>query len=77
MNPEDESNIDLICRQTDYTREEALEKLAVLKDPIKVIKSYMVPCGVPKAARNTHQMIYHEIGKFVEETSQQRLRKNQ
>jgi hypothetical protein len=76
MNSEDESNVDLICRQTDYTREEALEKLTVLKDPIKVIKSYVVPRETPKAALNTHQMIYHQIGKFVEETSQQRLRKN-
>jgi hypothetical protein len=67
--------IDLICRQTSYSQEEAAEKLAQLKDPMKVIQGYMVPQEVVKPARNTHQMIYHEISKFVEETSQQHVTK--
>lgn len=68
-------DIDMICRQTTYTPEEALEKLKVLKDPIKVIQCYMVPREVAKTSRNTHQMIYHEISKLVEESSQQNYKK--
>ena len=72
----DASLVDMICRQTSYTPEEATEKLKELKDPMKVIQSYMVPQEkTPKPARNTHQMIYHEISKYMEETSQQPLRK--
>ena len=72
MSDNTEENVDMICRQTTYTREEALEKLQLLKDPIKVIQTYMVPCEGQKISRNTHQMIFHEISKFVEETSQQK-----
>jgi hypothetical protein len=34
-------DIALICRQTNYTVEEATLKLAELKDPMKVIEEYM------------------------------------
>jgi TPP-dependent pyruvate/acetoin dehydrogenase alpha subunit len=72
---DDEEAIDMICRQTTYTRAEALEKLENVKDPIKVIQSYLVPREVAKPSRNTHQQIYHEISKLVEATSQQHFRK--
>ena len=70
-----EEDVDMFCRQTTYTREEALEKLELLKDPIKVIQTYMNPTTElrkPRNTRNTHQMIFDEINKFVEVTSQQR-----
>lgn len=34
-------DIAMICRQTNYTVEEATLKLAELKEPIKVIEEYM------------------------------------
>ena len=34
-------DIDLICRQTNYTVEEATLKLAEFKEPMKVIEDYM------------------------------------
>lgn len=72
---EDDEVVQMICRQTTYTPEEALDKLLELKDPIKVVQGYMVPREMKKPTRNTHQMIYHEIGKFVEESSQQPMKK--
>ena len=73
MSEIDPALVDLVCRQTSYTREEALEKLEDLKDPVRVIKAYMNPPQPLRTLRNTHQMIYHEISKFVEESSQQPL----
>jgi hypothetical protein len=71
----DDEVVQMICRQTSYTPEEALEQLIELKDPMKVVQGYMVPREIKKPVRNTHQMIYHEIGKFVEESAQQPLKK--
>ena len=34
-------DVAMICRQTNYTVEEATLKLAELKDPLKVIQEYM------------------------------------
>jgi|LakMenE01Jun11ns_1017448.scaffolds.fasta_scaffold6686262_1 hypothetical protein len=34
-------DIDLICSQTNYTKEEAERKLLELGDPIKVIRDYL------------------------------------
>lgn len=70
-----EDDVAMICRQTTFTREEALEKLEALKDPVKVIQTYMVPCETKKAARTTQQMIYDQLSKFVEETAQQKLKR--
>ena len=70
-----EDDVAMICRQTTYTREEALEKLEMLKDTVKVIQTYMVPCSIKKAERNTQQMIYDQLSKFVEETSQQQIKR--
>lgn len=72
-----DETVEMICRQTSYTYEEAAEKLTELKDPLRVIQAYMNPkaTAVPLRNRNTHQMIFHEINKFVEETSAQPIRK--
>ena len=59
--------IDLICRQTNYTEDEAKEKIAIYGCPIKVIEEYMKPPEKVPVIRNTHQQIYHEISKFMEE----------
>jgi hypothetical protein len=72
--------VEMICRQTCYDREEATLKLAEAGgNPVKVIEAYLgvqIKKDARKKPQNTHQMIFQEINKFVEETSQQPLRKN-
>jgi len=60
--------VQLICRQTNYSEEEAAAKLTEFGDPVKVIQAYM---GVqtPVKNKNTNQLIFHEITKFVEEVN--------
>jgi len=54
-------DIDFICRQTNYTKEEAEEKLILHKDPMKVIKEYM---GIKEKPSNPQ--FYSEINKFMD-----------
>lgn len=63
--------VQLICRQTNYSEEEAAAKLTEFGDPVKVIQEYM---GVraPENKKNVNQLIFHEITKFVEEVSARR-----
>jgi len=70
-----DETVEMICRQTSYTYEEAAEKLVEFKDPLRVIQFYMNPKVPPLRNKNTHQMIFHEINKFVEQTSAQPIRK--
>jgi len=61
------SDIDTICAQTNYTPEQAHDKLAEFGTPIEVIRDYM---GVkPKATplKSANQIVYTEIGKFMED----------
>ena len=57
-----------ICSQTNYTEAEAHAKLELLGDPVAVIRDYLKP-PPPKAAAlaSPHQMIFQEIGKFMED----------
>ena len=55
-------DIDVICRQTTYTKEEAQEKLLIHKDPIKVIKEYM---GIQEKEPEPKQF-YREIHNFMD-----------
>jgi hypothetical protein len=59
--------VDLICRQTNYTEEEAQAKLTEWGDPVKVIQEYMGVLPKEKKMKNTNQLIFQEITKFVEE----------
>jgi hypothetical protein len=71
-----DNSVDMVCRQTSYTREEAIQMLQTFGDPEKVIRAYMNPVLREKQKpENAHQMIFFEIGKFVEETSQQPVRR--
>ncbi len=47
----------MICRQTNYTVEEATLKLAELKDPIKVIEEYMDIRPSPPAKPHPYNLI--------------------
>jgi len=70
--------VDMVCRQTSYDRTEAYRLLEEAGgDPVKVIQTYLGGSSKRqgKSAKNTHQLIFQELNKFVEETSQQPLRK--
>ena len=62
----------MICRQTNYSEEEAAAKLTEFGDPVKVIQDYMGVRQSPEKNKNTNQLIFHEITKFVEEVSARR-----
>lgn len=53
--------VDIICRQTNYTREEAILKLNELGDYIKVIKEYM---NIPEPMPEVKQP-YRELHNFM------------
>ena len=54
-------DIDIICRQTNYTQEEAAIKLTELGDYMKVIRDYMkIPEPVPE-----EKQPYRELNKFM------------
>lgn len=50
-------DIAMICRQTNYTVEEATLKLAELKEPIKVIEEYMGIRPTPPVQPKPYTMI--------------------
>jgi hypothetical protein len=50
-------DIAMICRQTNYTAEEATLKLAELKDPVKVIEEYMGVRPCPPVPLQPYSMI--------------------
>ena len=60
-----ESDINIIIRQTNYTKEEARSKLIELNDPILVIKEYMNPNfnkkNKEKEIKSLNQEIYSQI----------------
>lgn len=66
------SNLDIVCRQTNYSEEEALLKLEENNnDPIKVIQQYMSVKEKNKPKLSTNQMIYTEIRNFMKTTNEQ------
>jgi hypothetical protein len=68
-----EKDIMMVINQTDYTREEVIEKLRLSK-PIDVIKTYM---GIkPKKdthikAEHMHQEIFKNIRNFLDSNTKQ------
>ena len=61
--------VDMICRQTNYTEEEARAKMTELGDAVKVIEEYMGARPQERKNKNITQLIFHEITKFVEEVN--------
>ena len=60
-------DIATICSQTNYTEEEAQTKLTELGDPIAVIRDYLKPPKKVEPVQSPHQMVFREIGKFMED----------
>jgi hypothetical protein len=73
MNDINEEHINMIMRQTDYTRETAQQKLQEHKnDLMSVIREYMAPSSnasaqVPK--KSVNQQIYKEIRGLMDDAS--------
>ena len=66
--------IAFIVRQTDYTEEAAAERLGELKDPVKVVQSYLglgLGPETTSSSKSKHQMKYGEIRKFMDEGTKQ------
>lgn len=66
--------IDLVCRQTNYTREEAEENLKKHKgNYINVVKEYLNPTEksetIKTPAKSTNQRIYGEIRGFMDKAA--------
>jgi hypothetical protein len=70
-----EQAIAFIVRQTDYTEEVAAERLGELKDPVKVVQSYLGICNVDEVKEPEHksknQIKYGEIRKFMDAGARQ------
>lgn len=68
-----QENIDLVCRQTNYTEDKATQQLAEHdNDPIKVIKEYMAyqKKEIPELSPN--QKFYSDIRNFMKTNYEQR-----
>lgn len=69
-------DIEFICRHTNYTEEEAKLQLDRVGDPMIVIQDYMKPPPKIIPQKNTHQLIFHEISKFMEEKNKSTFQKS-
>jgi len=58
--------IAFIVRQTDYTEEAAAERLGELKDPVKVVQSYLGFNKIAESSKSKNQIKYGEIRKFMD-----------
>jgi len=71
-----EENVQMVCRQTTYTEDEAREKLkGAGDDPVEVIRTFLNP--QPKKAAlnltNPHQIIFQDIGKIMTERGEKKM----
>ena len=69
---ETNTNIDIICRQTTYTREEAQEKLEAHSNNISsVLKEYLGVTTKPEKKTSINQQIYGELITFMDNINEQ------
>ena len=63
--------IELVMRQTTYTREEAMEKLKEYNgEPVDVIREFMgIKIPEKKTPKTTNQKIFHEIRNFMDDVN--------
>lgn len=63
--------IELVMRQTTYTREESIEKLKKFKgEPINVIRDFMdIEIKKKSTPTTTNQKIFHEIRNFMDDVN--------
>ena len=63
--------IELVMRQTTYTREECIEKLKEFNwEPVDVIRDFMgIKVENKKKPKTTNQMIFHEIRNFMDDVN--------
>lgn len=59
--------IEIICRQTTYSQEEAIDKLRTYNNDIQlIIKEYLGYKPKSPTQKSLNQKIYSEIGSFME-----------
>ena len=58
-------DVEIICRQTNYTEIEATEKLIKFGSIEKVIMDYLAIKPCPPVKKTTNQMIYGEIREIM------------
>lgn len=63
--------IEVVMRQTTYTREEAIEKLKKFKgEPVDVIREFMgIEVKTKNTSSTTNQMIFSEIRNFMDDVN--------
>lgn len=63
--------IELVMRQTTYTREEAMEKLKEYNgEPVDVIRNFMgIKVDKKEVPKTANQMIFHEIRNFMDDVN--------
>lgn len=59
--------IDFIMSQTNYDKEEAIQKLEELKNPVDVVRDYLGVLPKKAKTRDASQLIHHSIRKFMED----------
>ena len=65
-------NIQIICRQTTYTEEEAKEKLELCSNDVSlVIKQYLGVQEKPKVKTSINQQIYSQLRTFMNDVNEQ------
>ena len=70
-------NIDIICRQTTYTREEAESKLEAHSNNVSsVLKEYLGVTPKPEKKNTINQQIYGELRTFMDNINEQCKRKS-
>jgi hypothetical protein len=69
INEDYEKEIKIILRQTNYTREEVLEKLENEKDYKKIIKNYLGKKDITNKKKvSLNQQVYREIRDFMDQS---------
>ena len=59
--------VEFIMSQTNYTKEEAIQKLEELKNPIDVVRDYLGASKKKTDPKDASQLIHHSIRKFMED----------
>lgn len=68
-----QENIDLVCRQTNYTEDEATQKLSLHdNNPIKVIQEYISSSKKEVPELSSNQQFYSNIRNFMKISYEQR-----
>lgn len=60
-------DVELVMNQTNYSQEEAVQKLKEFKNPVDVIRDYLGASPKKDTPQDPSQLIHHSIRKFMED----------